>query len=205
MEEEERAPPLVLLGRDQALREPLRLGLAVARLRAGASSRPRGREVGEHRRAHVIPAVERLRAGQLQVAEPLAVHGQRDDHPLAPRARLVPGRPRGRRMRALRASKRRFASSHVRSRISVASRVDDTAPMGVHQRLEEDRLRLKLVLGRLVAPPLRDDQVEREGSEEGGRGDEPLRPATAASPKARPSAPTSAAPTVQATRMPRTS
>ena len=42
----------------------------------------------------------------------------------------------------------------------------------VDERLEERRLRLELVFGELVAPALGDDQVQREGAEERGRGDE---------------------------------
>ena len=90
MEEEGKPAALVLLRRDQPLGQPLPLGLALARLREQARVLDRaGGEVGEDGRAHVVPAVERLRARQLEVAEPLAVDRERDDHPLAAGPSLV--------------------------------------------------------------------------------------------------------------------
>ena len=96
--------------------------------------------------------------------------GQRDDHPLAARASLVTARAAGRenaRAAGVEETPRLFAGA-VEDLGRVERRRD--GPDGVDQRLEEGRLGLELVLGRLVPAPLRDDQVERKGPEERGRG-----------------------------------
>ena len=148
--EEEREPPaLVLLGGDEALGRAARARpRGRAPPRAAASSRPRGRR---SRRARSRACGPSGGSGsgrvELEVAEPLAVDGERDDHALAagPRARRRSGRPG--RMRALRAPKSRFASSQVRSRISAASSVEETAPIESTSDSRKRRLRLELVLG----------------------------------------------------------
>jgi hypothetical protein len=114
--------------------------------------------------------VELLRPRQLEVAQELAVHGQRDEHALAP-------------LRSLAAVARRQEAGGLgveQATGLVAGPVEDLGCVQgrgdgrdrVDERLQEHRLRLELVLGGLVASPLRDDQIEREGAEERGRGDE---------------------------------
>ena len=71
MEEEREPSALILLGGDELLREARSVGLANLRLRQqpGVLSRTR-REVGEHRRADDIAAVERHESRE--VGEPRA-------------------------------------------------------------------------------------------------------------------------------------
>src|SRR5256714_14381651 len=81
MEEEREPSPLILLGGDEWLREARAVGLATLRLRQqpGVLSRAR-REVGEHRRADDIAAVERAIARQPERRDLLAVDAQRKEH-----------------------------------------------------------------------------------------------------------------------------
>jgi hypothetical protein len=132
------------------------------------------------------------------------VHGERDDHPLAAWRGLVPAAaaPGGREdARALRVEEApRLLAGAVEDLARVQGRGDGADR--VDERLQEGGLSLELVLGGLVAPALGDDQIEREAAEEGRRGDQPARGDRSLA-NASPSAPTSAAPTVQATRIPR--
>jgi hypothetical protein len=105
-------------------------------------------------------------------------------------------------MRAVWASKRRRASSQVRSRISVAFRVEETAAI----ESTSDSRNVVCAWSSSSANSWRRRSVTiRYSAKAPKNAVEATRPpaATAGSPKASPSAPTSAAPTVQPTRMPR--
>ena len=173
VEEERQAAALVLLGGDQPLGQPLALGLAVARLFEQARVLDRARrEVGKHGRPHVVPAVERLASSQLEIAQTLAVDGERDDHALATGPPFVCAVAAGREdARAARVEETPGLVAGAVEDLTSVERGGDVSDR-VDQRLEEGRLRLELVLGRLVAASLRDDQIEGERAEEGRRRDQ---------------------------------
>ncbi len=155
------------------LRQPGPLGLPLVCL----SEQPRvleraRREVGEHGRAHVIPAVKRLRALELERPDPLAAVGERDEHALAHGAvALRRGRVRRHEARALGVEELPRLVAGTIEDLGRVERARDRADR-VHERLEERRLGLELVLGGLVPAALGHDQVEGEQAEEDGRDDQ---------------------------------
>jgi hypothetical protein len=156
VEEERKAPPLLLLGNDQLVREARPLGLAHGRLREQARVLDRtAGEVGQQRRAGQLLAVERPRARELEGAELLAPDPQRQDDRASGPLLLGPQQRRLRPEEAL-----RLAPRLVQQLVGVVLLGDPAHRLD--ERLEEARLRRQLLLGDLVPPPLGDDQVERE-------------------------------------------
>jgi hypothetical protein len=117
--------------------------------------------------------MEAARAREAQGADLVPTHGERDDHPVLRQAGLSG--------RVLRRGEKPGVARVEKPLGFVARPLDDLARLEgardrgdrVHERLQKARLCLQLVLGRLVASALRDDQVDGEGAGQRSGRDEP--------------------------------
>ena len=183
------------------MRRSVRRSRSASRSRASsssASSRPRGRRSRRGRSRACGPSGGTARCA-LEVAEALAVDGQGTIIRSPPgRASSPPVRPAG----GSRCARRRGAPPRRCGRGSRRRRgwrrPRRSSPPATRGRWPGPGARPRPIRGGALG----DDQVEREGPKNAVEATSPPA-ATAASPNARPRAPTSAAPTVQATRMPR--
>jgi hypothetical protein len=134
-----------------------------------------GGEVREHAGPHEVPAVKAARANEVQGADLTPAHGERDDHPVLREPSLAG--------RVLRRGEEPSLAGAEEPFGLLATPLDDRVGLErngdgrhrIHERLEEARLGLQLVLGVLVTAALRDDQVDGKGAGERGRDDEPAR------------------------------
>ena len=169
VEEEGEPAALVLLGRDELFRQTAALGLALLRLHDEARVLDRtGCEVTEHGRAGPVPALEGLRADDLDRPERFAADGERHDE-LAVRFLDLLARSQEPRRAGVEEALRLVAGS-LNDLVRVERARDGCD--GFHERLEEARLRGQLVLRGLVPAALGDDQVDGEGACERGGADE---------------------------------
>ena len=172
--EEDREPAaLVLLRGDQPVREPSALVLALLRLgeEAGVLDCARS-EVGEHRRADQVGAVEITTAAELEHPDRPVAGAQRHADPARHHVRVAYLDLRGRHDggRAGVEEAHGLLSCPLEDLVGL-ERVGDDRDR-THERLEEGGLCLEALLDVLVAPALGDDQVDGERPGAGGRGHE---------------------------------